>query len=249
MKKIILSAIMMGICAVSALAQETKERDFKGFNLTVQGGMLYSMNENSWTYFNDDKSKLPAGELKASRDKLGYGMKDLSTPQAPLTVGYDFGHALGVRAQANFAKNASAGNHNEQAAGGFYPYSFNSLSLFGDVVFNISGFIAPEKQHLLETKIYAGAGMGGALSADTQYLPDKEDGGATYDIELKNAFGFRAGIIEELYINKHLGAILDVNLEAYTDQFNGFVSVDNEVDESFPYDLRVVGSIGLVYHF
>ena len=248
MKKIILSAIMMGICAVSALAQETKERDFKGFNLTVQGGMLYSMNENSWTYYNDDKSKFPT-ELKASRDKLGYGLKDLFTPQTSITIGYDFGHALGVRAQANFAKNASAGNHNEHSTGGFYPYSFNSLSLFGDLVFNISGFIAPEKQHLFETKIYIGAGMGDALSADTQYLPDKEEGGATYDIELKNAFGLRAGIIEELYINKHLGAILDVNLEAYTDQFNGFVSVDNEVDESFPYDLRVVGSIGLVYHF
>ena len=255
MKRIILSAIMMGICAISAIAQETKEtqetkeRNFKGFNVAVQGGLLYSMNENSWTYYNDDKSKLPDGELKASRDKLGYGMKDLFTPHASLTVGYDFGHAFGVRAQANFANNASAGNHNEQSAGGFYPYSFNSLSLFGDLVFNISGFIAPEKQHLFETKIYAGAGMGKGLKADTQYLPDHTDGGETYDIILTNTFGFRAGFIEELYINKHLGAFIDVNLEAYTDQFNGFVSVDNEVDESFPYDLRVVGSLGLVYHF
>ena len=55
MKRIILSAIMMGICAISAIAQETretqetKERNFKGFNVAVQGGLLYSMNENSWT--------------------------------------------------------------------------------------------------------------------------------------------------------------------------------------------------------
>lgn len=225
-------------------------KSFKGFNISLQGGMLFSMNENSWTYYNDDRSKLPAGALAASRDKLGYGMKNLFTPQVSLTVGYDFGHSFGVRVQGNFAKNASAGNHNESSGGGFYPYSFKSVSAFADAVFNISGFINPEKQHLLETKVYAGLGFGHSLSADTKYLPDGKDGGSKYDIVVPaNAFGFRAGLIEELFINDHFGAFVDVNLESYTDKFNGFVSVDTAEDQSFPYDLRVVGSLGLIYHF
>ncbi len=234
----------------NAEQKSEKERDFKGLNVAIQGGALFSMNENSWTYYNDDKSKLPAGQLAASREKLGYGMKNLFTPQASVAVGYDFGHAFGLRVQANFAKNASAGNHNESSGGGFYPYSFKSVSAFADAVFNISGFVNSDKQHLLETKIYAGAGFGRSLSADTKYLPDGADGGSTYDIEVpSNAFAFRAGLIEEIYINKHMGAFVDVNLESYTDKFNGFVSVDTAEDTSFPYDLRVVGSFGLVFHF
>lgn len=272
MKKIVLSVIMMGLCSMSMMAQEQqqakqpkektqreqtmeaeqkseKERDFKGLNVAIQGGMLFSMNENSWTYYNDDKSNRPT-ELKNAREKLGYSMKDLFTPQASIAIGYDFGHAFGVRVQANFAQNASAGNHNENGEHGFYPYTFKSVSTFADAVFNISGFINADKQHLLETKIYAGAGFGRSLSADTKYLPDGKNGGSRYDIEVpSNAFAFRAGLIEELYINKHMGAFVDVNLESYTDKFNGFVSVDTAEDESFPYDLRVVGSFGLVFHF
>lgn len=292
MKKIILSAIMMGICAVSAMAQKTDAKNsqcdslcvkgeaacsqcdtticptfngldmpcdsvacckpaksFKGFNISLQGGMLFSMNENSWTYYNDNKSNKPS-DLAAAREKLGYGMKNLFTPQVSLSIGYDFGHAFGVRVQGNFAQNASAGNHNEDAKFGFYPYTFKSVSAFGDAVFNISGFINPAKQHLLETKIYAGLGFGHALSADTKYLPDGKDGGQKYDIVVPaNAFAFRAGLIEEIFINDHIGAFVDVNLESYTDKFNGFVSFDTELDQSFPYDLRVVGSLGLIYHF
>lgn len=266
---------MMGICALSSFAQETtltnagsvpvteefatapkktkttdatKERNFKGFNVSLQGGMLFSMNENSWTYYNDNRSNRPA-ELAAARKALGYKKSDILTPQGSVSVGYDFGHALGVRVQANFAQNASAANHKEQTVAAFYPYSFNTVSTFADVVFNISGFINPEKQHLLETKIYAGAGAGIGLSADTSNLPDHMDGGYPYTVEMTDTFGFRAGLIEEVYINKHIGAFVDVNLEAYTDKFNGVVSWTTPEDESFPYDLRIVGSFGLIWHF
>lgn len=249
MKKLFLSAIMMAVCALSVMAQETeknviRERVFKGFNVSVQGGMLFSMNENTWTYYNDEKSTHTAGQLKANRDKLGYGLKDLFTPQGSITVGYDFSHALGARIQGTYAKNASAANHNEIAAGGFYPYTFNTLSIFGDAVFNISGYFAPLKQHLFETKVYAGIGWGRGLCADTQYVPTN-----LYTVAFKSAFGFRAGIIEEVYINKNIGAFIDLNLEAYTDKFNGVGSGDSEYDKNFPLDVRSVGSIGLIYHF
>ena len=251
MKKLFLSVIMIGLCAVSVPAQEAKEceagareRDFKGFTVSAQGGMLFSKNENTWTYYDDGRSTHTAGQLKANRDKLGYGLKDLFTPQGSITVGYDFSHAFAARLQAGYAKNASAGNHNEISAGGFYPYSFNTLSIFADAVLNISGLCAPQKQHLFETKVYAGLGCGIGLSADTKYVPSD-----LYKVSLGGAFGFRAGIIEEVYISKHIGAFLDLNLEAYTDRFNGVDPTDSKYDDNFPLDLRSVASLGLVYYF
>ena len=45
------------------------------------------------------------------------------------------------------------------------------------------------------------------------------------------------------------GAFLDLNLEAYTDRFNGVVPTDSKYDDNFPLDLRSVASLGLVYYF
>lgn len=283
MKKIIITTIMMGICALSTYAQETtftnagsvpvtedftttakkaktvdattdlsRGRNFKGLNISVQGGALYSMNENSWSYYTEDRPTVKDQQaLKSAREKMGYGLTDLITPQAAVNVGYDFGHAFGLRAQVGLSQNSSAANtYSEMTSGdGFYPYSFNATTVNADAVFNISGFINAEKQHTLETKIYAGAGLAKSSGFDFTNI-DSRNYRAMMDENIGcSCLMLRAGIIEEIFINKHLGAYVDANLEAITDKFNAVVSVTTAEDESFPYDLRIVGSFGLIWHF
>lgn len=224
-----------------------REREFKGFNISVQGGALYSMNENAWTFNNDGRIE-NASLLQQAKDILKGDYTKRTTVQGSLTVGYDFGHRLGARLQFGYSLNSSAGNHKETAAAGFYPYSFNALTGFADAVLNISGLINEEKQHLFETKIYAGIGAGKSSLGDDRYISKHP----WYDLNFdKAAFGFRGGIIEEMYINKNLGAFIDLGLEAFTDGFNGMNPSGKTTadDDNFPLDLRLIGSLGLTYHF
>lgn len=249
---------MMGICSLGLMAQNSlqgvRERDFKGFNISVQGGALYSLNENAWTFNNDSKAT-SASVLQAARAALKGDYTGRTTGQGSISLGYDFGHALGIRLQGGYSMNSSAGNHNQDPTQSFHPYSFTAVTGYADAVFNISGFINPEKQHLFETKLYAGLGAAKSSLADDRYiLPNEETGYEGYETDFgKAVFTYRAGIIEEMYISRHLGAFIDLNIEALTDMFNGRESMGAPSDEdkngSFPYDIRLVGSFGVTFHF
>lgn len=251
MKKIVFSIIMTGLCALSMSAQneqpKEREREFKGFNISIQGGALYSMNENCWTYNNDSKAE-NSSLLRQAIEGLKGEYKNRTTAQGSLTVGYDFSHKFGVRVQAGYSANTSAGNHNQTSAQGFYPYTFNAVTGFADAVLNISGLIKPEEQQLFETKIYAGIGAAKSSLGDDRYISKHPWYKLNFD---KPAFAFRGGIIEEMYISKQMGAFVDLGIEAFGDGFNGMnpSGKTTPADKNFPLDLRLIGSFGLAFHF
>ena len=68
------------------------------------------------------------------------------------------------------------------------------------------------------------------------------------------AFGFRLGAMFEYDFGNNLGILVDMNAEAYLDNFNGLWPKDADIDEregyaGFPLDLRASASVGLIYHF
>ena len=75
------------------------------------------------------------------------------------------------------------------------------------------------------------------------------------EITNKNlAFGFRLGAMLEYDFGNNLGILVDMNAEAYLDNFNGLWPKDADIDEregyaGFPLDLRAYASVGLIYHF
>ena len=68
------------------------------------------------------------------------------------------------------------------------------------------------------------------------------------------AFGFRLGAMVEYDFTHNLGLLIDMNAEAYVDNFNGIRPSEDDHSSregyaGFPLDLRAYASIGLIYHF
>jgi hypothetical protein len=60
-------------------------------------------------------------------------------------------------------------------------------------------------------------------------------------------------MLEYTFTNK-LGILLDMNAEAYVDDFSGLRPFEQDIDQregyaGFPLDLRAYASLGLIYHF
>ena len=194
MKRIVLTMVLGAFTLVS-MAQ-TREDNRLGWNASVQGGVLWSHNENT--------------------RELSFG--DLLTPGAAIGVGYDFTHNVGVRAQLGYGRNVSVINP-EVINYGSKPYNFNDVSLFGDAVFNLSHMCSREmrKNFVVELKGYVGMGCVFANNYDDMVVPhlyDIKDNGQT-------VFAMRFGFITDWHVTQALSLYGDLGLTAYTDGFNG----------------------------
>ena len=222
-----LAALVLGTTALFAQVGEQKPEN--PFYISVQGGMLFSANENTFSY-----------------NEHGV-FKDLFTPQGSFSVGYDFGTRAGARLNLNYGKNASGANVREtNGVDPFFPYTFSNASAFVDFTWNIAeeGYEGP-----IVPKVYAGIGFGHTFGFSDPHHPWQ----TIYDPN--NAFGFRFGFLGEVMLGSSFGAFIDLAAEAYTDQFNGLRPYKEEQEAhgrgylGFPFDLRGLASFGIAVHF
>ena len=237
MKKFITVCAALLIGATALFAQSPYEHA-EQWNVSVTGGGLFSGSENYFSYKEHGR------------------FYDLINWQAAMAVGYDFSNVFGTRLWAGYGKNAGAGNVRQTAGDGFYPYTFKSVSTFADAILSILGLA--EETGPLQLKAYAGIGLG-----YTWDMERSKRNTNTYNKEIHPwqeitnhnlAFGFRlGGMLEYTFTNK-LGILLDMNAEAYVDDFSGLRPFEDDIDQregyaGFPLDLRAYASLGLIYHF
>ena len=222
------------------------------WNVSVQGGVLASLNENWFAY----------------RDN-GYLTK-LITPQASVSVGYDFSQTFGIRASFGYGKNMAGCNVKQTSVrnnNGFWPYGFKSINGFVDAVLNFNGLNLVSRP--FAPKLYAGIGYGHGFGfwRPSYSMMNDADQLAHADLlhykkyhpwqdvkESTHAVAFRFGFIAEYNFTKNLGIFADICGEAYNDTFNGLQPFEWDHDKGqgyagFPVDLRGLVSIGLVLRF
>jgi len=229
MKKFVTCCAALLIGATALLAQNPSDHSGQ-LSLSVQGGVLFSVNENHFTYFENSKTK------------------DLFNPQASVALGYDFTKVFGTRVQVGFSKNAAAANSRETNGHGFYPYTFKSITAFADFVLNVSALAEFDGPFCL--KGYAGLGYGRSFDLTDSGHPWQ----GAYITDPNNVFGFRLGGICEYNFSKGFGVFADLGGEAFTDKFNGLRPTEEDHSgregyAGFPFDLRATLSLGVVCHF
>lgn len=227
MKKILClgAAILMvasSLHAQSAAAQKDR------FTVSLQGGVLYNLYENEFSY----------------RENDAFG--DLFTLEGAVAVGYDISETFGVRLQGAFGKDAGAGNVRETAGNGFYPYNFKNVNVFADAVLNLYGLAG--RLTAFRPKLYAGVGFGHTFSFTDPHHPWQKL------TDPNTVFGFRFGAIAEYNLTDHFGLYADLSGEAFTDKYNGLMPNDKEQEwyegyGGFPLDLRGILSFGVLYRF
>ena len=241
MKKIttFLILLLMG-SSIFALAQEVT----RPVNIALQGGVLYSVNENTFSY----------------KDNGQWGK--LFTPEGGIAIGYDFSHRYGARLAAAYGLNRGAGNVYQTAARGFYPYDFQSINIFADAIIDLG-----KATSAFSPKIYGG--VGGAhtfgFSKPTGYGTPKPADNVGWEAEnpfhpwqdiceKNTVFGFRAGFIAQYDFNSVFGIYCDLGGEAYLDDYNGLRPTKHDQADyqgyaGFPLDLRAQANFGVIFHF
>lgn len=244
MKKLFLifAVLFFGVASVSA--QNAFVGGHRAWTIALQGGGLYSINENGFSYREN-----------------GYGGK-LFSLQGSAAIGYEFTEALGIRVSVGYGDNRSAANTRQTAARGFYPYNFRSINGFVDGTLDLNGNYAVERA--FRPRLYAGIGVGHTFDfvkpvgygtpkptnnigweADNPFHPWQ-------DITEKNTvFGFRAGFIAEYDFTQKFGIFIDLCGEAYNDQYNGLQPTKQDQEAykgyaGFPLDLRAIASFGVI---
>lgn len=216
MKRIVLTMVL-GAFTLISMAQ-TREDNRLGWNVSVQGGVLWSHNENT--------------------NAASFG--DLLTPGVAIGVGYDFTHNVGVRAQLGYGRNVS-GTNTKESGWPLQLYKFNDVSLFGDVILNLSHICSRDlrKNFAVELKGYAGLGCVFADDYDAMTL-------SHYDGMVKDngqtVFAARLGFICDWHVTQAISLYGDLGLTGYTDGFNG-------VNDGTKADMRVSLMMGVAYHF
>ena len=224
---ICIAALLLG--ASSMFAQNKAAYDYTGcFNVSVQGGMNYSLSENHFSYYDN---------------RMG---KELFNLQGSVSVGYDFSPAFGVRFNVNYGKNSGACNVRQTSQRGFWPYDFNNLDFFADAILNLYGLA--EETGPFAIKLYAGLGWAytfGFTDADHPWQDTYKDNGS---------LGLRAGAIFEYDFKNGFGIFADLSGAGYTDRYNGLEPLNTDQDSyngyaGFPFDLKAQISLGIIYHF
>jgi len=200
--------------------------------ISVQGGEMFSYGENAFTYFRNG----------------AWG--NLLNPMFTFNVGRGIGNIFEGRASLSYGINSGACNSLETSGGGFYPYSFNSLNLFADLILKgVDKFFPADNSGIFFPKVYLGAGAACTFGFSDSGHPWQK-------VSDKNlAFGVRAGFIGEYDFSPHFGVYLDICAEAYTDNYNGLKpsQTDQDVYENgyagFPVDLRGILALGVIYRF
>ena len=234
MKTFLTSLALVVLSASALFAQVGEQRPERPFYIAVQGGPVYLLSENEFTYHEND------------------AVKDLIKGQGSFSIGYDFGTRAGARLNVSYGKNASAANvretNNSHPETGlhFFPYDFKNVNAFVDMTWNIAaeGYDGP-----LSPKVYAGIGYARTFGFSNSRHPWQ----TIYSPN--NAFGFRFGFLGEYMFSDSFGAFVDVCGEAYTDYYNGLRPSKEEIKATgkgylgFPLDLRGLVSFGLAIHF
>ena len=234
------AVLLLGIASLSA--QNAFVGGHSAWTIALQGGPLYSVNENGFSYREN-----------------GFGSK-LFSFQGAAAVGYEFTNALGARLWVGYGGNRSAANTRETAAGGFYPYSFKSVNGFVDFTLDLNGNYAVKQ--VFRPIFYLGLGVGHTFKFTkptgygTQPNSSWEPGNPFHpwqDINQKNtAFGFRGGFIAEFDLTDSFGLFADFCGEAYKDHYNGLLPTKEDQTAftgyaGFPFDLRFSASVGLIF--
>ena len=224
MKKIV-CIFAIFLMAAAGLSAQDNEKVEKPWNLSLKGGGLFSLTENSFSYWeNDQTAKL-----------FGY--------QAGLGVGYDFTKLFGIRLEATYGRNAAAGNTHDTPQHGFYPYNFSSISAFLDAIVNLN-----PKGTVFHPKVYAGLGGAYSFLFTDMHHPMLETPDRT------GAFGLRIGFIAEFRVSPTVGIYADLSSEGFTDNFDGCKPNKEQINAAkgypgFPLDVRGLASLGLCFHF
>jgi len=231
------AALILG--ATALFAQVGEQKPDRPFYIAVQGGPLYSVNENTFTYYDNNRGS------------------DLFTWQGSFSVGYDFGKRAGARLNVSYGNNASAANFyqtygstypNPENGKYYFPYEFKNISAFLDITWNIA---AQGSEGAFVPKVYAGVGYARTMN----FTESNHYWQYQYIYDGNNSFGFRFGFIGEVKFSDAFGAFIDICGEAYTDHYNGLRPGDKEqsyLDKGylgFPLDLRGLASFGLAIHF
>lgn len=229
MKKFFIAVAALALGAGTLFAQNAKLE--KPFYLGIQGGPMFSLSENAFSYRDNGKTM------------------DLFTFQGTFVAGYDLNWKTGFRLSVNYANNAGANNTKETEGHGFYPYTFKSINTFLDVTHNISN----NAESAFIPKVYAGIGLGHSFNYTNSGHPWQ----GQYMTSPNNAFGFRFGFIAEYLLSESIGIYADICGEAYTDSFS-CLKPDRKNDRTikdiqgypgFPLDLRGLCSFGVAFHF
>ena len=229
MKKIVMifAILMGGIATLSA--QNAFVGGHRAWTFSLQGGPMYSINENRFTY-----------------PEHGHG-GDLWTLQGGLAIGYEFTESLGIRVSAGYGKNVSACN-SRQTDGGFYPYQFKSLNAFVDGTIDLTrNYSKPWSFHPV---LYAGIGLGHTYDFTGDYT--RHPWQSQYMTLNNTVFGFRAGFIAEYDFTDWFVVYADLCGEAYRDDYNGLQPTKEDQSyfkgyAGFPLDLRAMLSFGVIF--
>lgn len=233
------------LCGAALLSAQEASQDNAGkasreavslagrFSVSLQGGAAFDYYENAFSYREN-------GQL----------MK-LITPQGALGIGYDFTESFGLRLQGAYGTDAGACNTRNTAAHGFYPYSFQHVNVFMDAMLNLAGLLG--KSTAFRPRVYIGAG--GAYTFGFQETGEHHPWQWDETVTKKNlVFGFRGGLLLEYCFRSGFGILADFSGEAFMDKYNGLEPSEEDKKAAdgypgFPFDLRGVASLGIVYHF
>ena len=199
---------------------------FKPFSIGIQGGMMYSVSENTFVY--------------SERGRGG----ELFTPSFGLNFGYDFSRQIGLRLAVAYGKNPGACNTYQTSSGNFYPFQYQSVNCFLDGMLSLVG----AGKEGFNTRLYGGVGLGYSFGFTDSGHPWQKVSPQNF------APGFRFGVIAEYVFSFGLGIFADLCGEAYVDNFNGIKPTEEDFKNfegypGFPFDLRAPLSLGLLYRF
>ena len=227
MKKItsIFAILLFGVVSLSA--QNAFVGGHSAWTFALQGGPMYSISENHFSY-----------------REHGHGW-GLFTLQGAAAIGYEFTEGLGVRISVGYGNNASAANSHD-TGGGFYPYQFKSLNAFVDGTLDLNGNYA--KERAFRPRLYAGIGLGHTYD----FTDSKHPWQTQYITTLNTVFGFRGGFIGEYDFSRNFGIFADLCGEAYRDNYNGLQPTENDQHyftgyAGFPLDMRFTLSFGIIF--
>ena len=227
MKKFYLIFAVLLFGAASVSAQNAFVGGHRAWTIALQGGTMYSINENRFTY----------GEHGHAAD--------LWTLQGSAAIGYEFTEAMGVRVSVGYGKNVSACN-SRQTDWGFYPYQFKSINAFVDGTLDLSRNYG--KAWSFHPVLYAGIGLGHTYG----FTDPKHPWQGQYMTFNNTVFGFRGGFIAEYDFTDWFGIYVDLCGEAYNDKYNGLQPTEQDQQGfkgygGFPLDLRAMASFGVIF--
>ena len=214
MKRIILTMVM-GVVALAGMAQEREENRL-GWNVAVEGGVHYSGFENT------------------KHAQFG----DAVNGHGGLSVGYDFSHAFGARAELSYGRNISGTNTEQNRK--LVLYHCEDVSLFADAIFNLSHLLS--KEHRNNFKVEAKGYVGLGLAMPNEGTDPNVELNYKYAGKTSTAAAVRVGLIGEWHLDSNWAFYLDGRITGFCDKFNG-------VDAGRPLDIRYGLSFGVKYHF